>query len=250
MVLEVIHGNNLDVLAEFPDGYFRLIYLDPPFNTGKTQARKGISYKDSFDNFHGFITPRIREFKRLLSKDGSLFLHLDYRESHYVKVWTDEIFGKDNFMNEIIWSYDFGARNKHKWPTKHDTILWYAKNKNSYIFHYDEIDRVPYLSKGLVSPEKKAKGKTLTDVWFNTIVHTMSPENLGYPTQKPISILNRIVKVHSNPGDFLLDPFAGSGSFGQSALLHNRHCILIDDNIQAIDIMRNRFSGNLNVGFR
>ena len=176
----------------------------------------------------------------MLSEDGSLFLHLDWRETHYVKVWTDEIFGRDNFQNEIIWSYDYGGRSKSKWSAKHDTILWYSKSE-IYTFNYDVIDRIPYMAPGLVGPEKAAKGKTLTDVWWHTIVPTNGKEKTGYPTQKPLGILERIVKVHSKPGDYLLDFFAGSGSFGEAAHRHGRHCLLIDENPQAISVMSERF---------
>jgi site-specific DNA-methyltransferase (adenine-specific) len=246
MVLEIIHADNMQILPTLPDGYFQLIYFDSPFNTGKTQKRKDLKYKDTFDDFRSFIMPRINEAYRLLSPNGSLFIHLDWREVHYTKVWTDEVFGRDNFINEIIWCYDYGARSKKKWPTKHDNILWYAKDKDNYIFNYDQIDRIPYLSTsgGLVSKEKLAKGKTLTDWWFNTIVPTNSKENVKYPTQKPLKILERIVKVHSNPDDFTMDFFAGSGSFGAAAEKHNRHCLLIDQNSQAIEVMKKRFKGN------
>ena len=241
MVLEIIHADNLDILKKLPDGYFRLSYIDPPFNTGRKKSRKDLSYTDSFVNYRDFLMPRIQQAYRILSPNGSLFIHLDYREVHYVKVWTDEVFGRDNFMNEIIWSYDFGGRSKKKWSSKHDNILWYVKDNNHYVFNYDNVDRIPYLSKGLVSDEKKRLGKPQTDVWSSTIVHTMSKEKTGYPTQKPLKVLDRIVKVHSNPGDFLLDFFAGSGSFGDAADKNGRHCLLIDENTQAIKVMMDRF---------
>ncbi len=247
MVIEIVQSDNLTLLQTLPDGYFRSIYIDPPYNTGKRQSRKGIEYKDSFGNYKDFIVPRIKEAHRILADDGSLFIHLDWRESHYVKVWTDEIFGRDHFQNEIIWSYDYGGRSKTKWSAKHDTILWYSKS-DKYIFNYDLIDRIPYMAPGLVGPEKAAIGKTPTDCWsdcgdfwWHTIVPTNGKEKTGYPTQKPLGILERIVKVHSLPGDFLLDFFAGSGSFGEAAYKHGRNCLLVDENPQAIDIMKTRF---------
>ena len=145
-------------------------------------------------------------------------------------------------MNEIIWAYDYGGRSKKKWSAKHDTIFWYAVDPKNYTYNYDQIDRIPYLAPGLVGKEKAAKGKTPTTVWFNTIVHTNGKEKTGYPTQKPLSILNRIVRVHSNIGDNLLDFFAGSGSFGEAAFINNRNCTLVDSNPIAIDIMFNRFA--------
>lgn len=241
---------------------FRLIYIDPPFNTGKKFIRKGIGYKDTgfkinscvlpihsatdtvfggYSDYLMFLHDRIILAKQALESNGSFFIHLDYRTVHYVKVMLDTIFGQDNFMNEIIWAYDYGGRPKKYWPRKHDTILWYVKDKNNYIFNYEEMDRIPYMSPKLVGKEKAKKGKTPTDVWWHTIVPTNSREKTGYPTQKPVGILGRIVKVHSNPGDWLLDFFAGSGSFGIAAVKNNRNVVLVDNNQQAIEIMRKRF---------
>lgn len=266
--LDIYFADNLNVLQKLESNSIRLVYIDPPFNTGKTQRRtrlKTVSdacgdrtgfgdkryksiklsttgYEDSFDDFLGFIEPRIREARRILTADGSFFFHLDYREIHYCKVLIDEIFGRESFINEIIWSYDYGARSRKKWSTKHDNILWYAKNPNNYIFNYDEIDRIPYMAPCLVGEEKAKLGKTPTDVWWNTIVSPNGKEKTGYATQKPLAILNRIVKVHSNPGDKLCDFFAGSGSFGEAAHRAGRNCILVDNNPQAIEIMKKRFN--------
>lgn len=250
MSVEIIHGDNLSVLKSVPSNSIQLSYIDPPFNTGRKQVRQDKVYADTFDNFREFIVPRIEEAYRVLSDNGSLFIHLDWRECHYVKVWTDEIFGKDNFMNEIIWSFDYGGRSKKKWSAKHNNIFWYVKDVNNYVFNYDQIDRVPYMSPGLVGKEKAEKGKPLTSVWWNTIVHTNGKEKTGYPTQKPLKILERIVKVHSNPGDNLLDFFAGSGSFGDAANRQGRNCILIDQNPIAIRVMQQRFASVENVTCR
>lgn len=241
--ITIYQGNNLPILKAFPDSSFELIYIDPPFNTGKKQRLKELSYDDSFSDFKSFIKKRIKQAYRLLKDNGSLFFHIDYREVHYCKVWIDKIFGRESFKNEIIWAYDYGARQKNKWPTKHDTILWYAKNPDNYIFNYDDIDRIPYLAPGLAGPEKAKIGKTPTDVWWNTIVpvNKHNKERTGYPTQKPLSIINRIVKVHSNKNDTLLDFFAGSGTLGESAYIHNRNCVLIDKNPDAIKVMQKRF---------
>lgn len=250
MSIQIIKGNNLDILPTINDNSIQLIYIDPPFNTGKSQVRGDKSYKDSFDNFKEFIIPRIKEAHRILADNGSLFIHLDCRECHYVKVWTDDIFGRDNFMNEIIWSFDYGGRSKKKWSVKHNNIFWYAKNRKNYIFNYDEMDRIPYMSPGLVGEAKAAIGKTPTDSWWSTIVPTNGKEKTGYPTQKPLKILDRIVKVHSMPGDMTMDFFAGSGSFGYSAALNCRNCILIDENPAAIEIMKKRFDSIENVTCR
>lgn len=266
--LEIFFEDNLTRLKKLDTASINLIYIDPPFNTGKVQKRTQIKtiadnegdrvgfgnkrykslklsttrYNDSFDDFLGFIEPRMIEAKRILTDNGSLFFHLDYREVHYCKVLIDEIFGRSSFINEIIWSYDYGARSKKKWSTKHDNILWYAKNPDNYVFNYEKIDRIPYMAPNLVGKEKAKIGKTPTDVWWNTIVSPNGKEKTGYATQKPLAILNRIVKIHSNYGDKLCDFFAGSGSFGEAAYRQGRDCILVDNNPQAIEIMKKRFS--------
>lgn len=268
--LDIIHGNNLEVLKSLESGKFRLIYMDPPFNTGKVQSKlymknkpaeeggrrgfKGklyetevisnIGYEDTFDDLSKFLYPRLEECKRILAENGSVFVHLDYREVHDVKVKVmDGVFGRENFKNEIIWAYDYGAKPKNRWPAKHDTILWYTKDAENYVFNYEKVDRVPYLAPNLVSKEKAEEGKTITDVWWNTIV--CGKEKTGYPTQKPVAITDRIVKVHSNKGDWLLDPFAGSGTFGQSAMNHQRNCVLIDQSEESINVMEKRFSNSM-----
>jgi site-specific DNA-methyltransferase (adenine-specific) len=265
----LVVGDNLDWLKKQADESFDLIYIDPPFNTGKTQSRttttavagsdKGhvgfggrqyerrevgekLSYDDKFDDFIAkFLGPRLVEAHRLLSPTGSIFVHLDPRESHYAKVFLDELFGRDNFRNEIIWSYDYGARARNRWSAKHDTILWYSKDSKIWTFNYDAIDRIPYMAPGLVGAEKAARGKTPTDVWWNTIVSPTGKEKTGYPTQKPLAILERIVTVHSNPEDRLLDFFAGSGSFGHAAAKHGRNCFLVDKNPAARRTIISRF---------
>ena len=266
---KVIFGENLDVLASVPDESVDLIYIDPPFNTGRVQTRKSIravrdesggdrvgfqgnryrtvdlgstSYSDSFDDYLGFLEPRFREARRVLKPNGSFFLHVDYREVHYCKVFLDGLFGRESFMNEIIWAYDYGGRSKSRWSAKHDSILWYAKDANDYTFHYDEMVRIPYMAPGLVGREKAARGKTPTDVWWHTIVTTGGREKTGYPTQKPLGIIKRIVSVHSNPGDLLMDFFAGSGTLGEAAALLGRNFILVDNNDEAIQVMAKRLA--------
>ena len=261
---DIILGDNLDVLSTMPDGAFQLIYIDPPFNTGKAQSRTRIrvsrddagdrtgfqgqrykthvlgssAYADAFDDYLAFLRPRLQEAHRVLDDQGSFFFHIDYREVHYCKVMLDEIFGRDSFINEIIWAYDYGARSKTRWSAKHDTILWYAKDPDHFTFNYDNIDRIPYMAPGLVGPEKAARGKTPTDVWWHTIV--TGKEKTGYATQKPLAIIRRIVRVHSNPGDRLLDFFAGSGTLGEAAHREGRNFTLIDNNPEAVGVMRQR----------
>jgi site-specific DNA-methyltransferase (adenine-specific) len=269
---KIILGDNARVLETLPDGFARLLYIDPPFNTGKAQKRdrmkvralsstsaaksragfggkryaveklESSTYADSFDDFEAFLIPRIELSLRCLTPDASLFIHLDAREVHYVKVALDRVLGRDRFMNEIIWAYDYGARSKTRWPNKHDTILWYALDPDRYVFNFDAMDRIPYLAPELVTPEKAARGKTPTDVWWHTIVPTVGKEKTGYPTQKPLGVLNRIIKVHSNPGDTVLDFFAGSGTTGEAAALHDRSFVLIDENPEAVRIACKRLA--------
>lgn len=262
-------ADNMEILPTLPDASIPLIYIDPPFNTGKTQKRSQIqtvqddehgdrvgfqgkkyktksvgtkAYNDRFDDFTAFIEPRLHEVHRLLSEDGSFFFHIDYREVHYCKVLLDSIFGRECFMNEIIWAYDFGARSKRRWSPKHDNILWYVKNPKQYTFHFEEMDRIPYMAPGLVGKKKAARGKTPNSVWWHTIVPTNGKEKTGYPTQKPLGILNRIIKVHSNPGDIILDFFAGSGTTGEAAARLERDFILIDQNPEAVEVMCDRLA--------
>ncbi|OQX07789.1 MAG: site-specific DNA-methyltransferase [Desulfobulbaceae bacterium A2] len=266
--LDIHFGDNLTVLRTLPASSVQLIYIDPPFNSGKVQRRTRIrterdpagdrtgyqgrryrttllgshDFADLFDDYLAFLEPRLAEAHRLLTPDGSLFFHIDYREVHYCKVLLDQLFGRASFINEIIWAYDYGARSKSRWPAKHDTILWYARDQHNYQFHLEECDRIPYMAPGLVGPVKAARGKTPTDTWWHTIVSPNGREKTGYPTQKPRGVLDRIVKVHSRPGDLLLDFFAGSGTFGEAALAHGRDCMLIDSNPQALEVMARRFA--------
>ncbi len=261
-------ADNLEFLRGVPDAAADLVYIDPPFNTGTQQSitrlktvrdskgdRTGFggnryrterqgknSYLDAFDDYMGFLAPRIEEARRVLTQTGSLFLHVDQHESHYCKVLLDRVFGRNSFINEIIWSYDYGGRSKKKWPTKHDTIFWYAVNPNDYTFNVNAIDRIPYMAPSLVGREKAARGKVPTDVWWQTIVPTNSKERTGYPTQKPLAILERIVKVHSNPGDLVLDFFAGSGTTGVAAARNHRRFVLVDSNPEAVQVAAERLT--------
>jgi site-specific DNA-methyltransferase (adenine-specific) len=265
----IILGDNAFVLPTLPERFARIIYIDPPFNTGNTQKRDRIrvtatngegvrggfggrryavekiesgSFPDDVEDFESFLMPRIKAALRCLTPDGSLFVHLDYREVHYIKVALDRLLGRDRFMNEIIWAYDYGGRPKKRWPSKHDTILWYTLRPEEYVFNYGEMDRIPYMAPGLVSKEKAERGKTPTDVWWQTIVPTNGHEKTGYPTQKPLAILNRVIKVHSRPGDVVLDFFAGSGTTGEAAVRHDRGFVLVDNNPEAVQVAAARLS--------
>ncbi|MCK2032858.1 site-specific DNA-methyltransferase [Microbacterium sp. KSW4-4] len=296
--MSVIEGDNLAVAATLPSASFTLVYLDPPFNTGRVRERQVVTarrtfttpeesadpdgnrsesadtasdllgserapgepevrhgfhghryervrgmlraYDDSFDDYGAFLMPRLEEAWRLLADDGTLYLHLDYRESHYAKVMLDAVFGRDCFLNELIWAYDYGAKSRRRWPTKHDTILVYVKNPRTYVFNSDDVDREPYMAPGLVTAEKAARGKLPTDVWWHTIVPTTGREKTGYPTQKPEGVLRRIVTASSRPGDRVLDLFAGSGTTGAVASALGREAVLVDDNPEAVRVMAAR----------
>ncbi len=301
--VEIVLGEALDVARTLPDGSFTLVYLDPPFNTGRTQERHAVStrradppvsrtqsigeehstgsaessgsragtdqirltserprevnlgfhghryervrellhaYDDHFDDYGDFLMPRLEEAWRLLADDGTLYLHLDYREAHYAKVMLDAVFGRDSFLNEIIWAYDYGAKPRTRWPTKHDTILVYVKTPGAHVFNVDDVEREPYMAPGLVSAEKRERGKLPTDVWWHTIVPTTGREKTGYPTQKPEGILRRIVQASSRPGDRVLDLFAGSGTTGAVAAALGRDALLVDVSAEAVRVMRER----------
>ena len=264
----ILPGDNVELMRSLPDSSFTLCYMDPPFNTGRKQqrftstvapsadsTRQGFggrtydftlesvtSYDDSFEDYWEFLAPRLKEAWRLLSQEGTLYVHLDWREVHYAKVAMDQIFGREHFLNEIIWAYDYGAKSKTRWPTKHDTILVYVKDPSSYIFNSEEIDREPYMAPGLVSAEKAARGKLPTDVWWHTIVSPTGAEKTGYATQKPLGILRRIIRASSRPGDWVLDPFAGSGTTAHAAAELERKFVVMDSNPEALQTMETRLA--------
>jgi site-specific DNA-methyltransferase (adenine-specific) len=263
---EILLGENLELLPQFADGSFQLIYIDPPFNTGKVQTRRTLqtvpdeqgdrtgfqgrryrtqllaqsSYRDLFDDYLGFLAPRLEQAHRLLGREGTLYFHIDYREAHRCKLLLDEIFGQECFLNELIWAYDYGGRSKRRWPAKHDTILVYVKDPSRYFFDCEAVDREPYMAPGLVTAEKAAKGKLPTDVWWHTIVPTNGAEKTGYPTQKPEGIVRRMVQASTREHDWCLDFFAGSGTLGAVAAKLGRRFVLIDSSPDAVAIMRAR----------
>jgi site-specific DNA-methyltransferase (adenine-specific) len=262
----ILLGESLELLPRFAGESFQLIYLDPPFNTGRAQSRKTLqtvadehgdrtgfqgrrfktkllaesSYRDTFEDYLAFIAPHMEQARRLLAREGTLYFHIDYRESHHCKLLLDEIFGRECFLNEIVWAYDYGARSKRRWPAKHDTIFVYVKDPSGYFFDSEHVDREPYMAPGLVTSEKVARGKLPTDVWWHTIVPTNGREKTGYPTQKPEGIVRRMVQASTRPGDWCLDFFAGSGTLGAVAAKLGRRYVLIDSNPQAVEVMRAR----------
>ncbi|HET9720341.1 MAG TPA: site-specific DNA-methyltransferase [Solirubrobacteraceae bacterium] len=262
----VIHGDNAAVLDRLPEGTFDIAYVDPPFNTGRAQARRTVSvaedpaatrvgfggrhyrssllsrlsYEDAFADYLGFLEPRLARIRELLAPHGTLYFHIDYREAHYCKLLLDELFGRDAFLNELIWAYDYGAKPRRRWPAKHDTILVYARTPGAHHFDAEAVEREPYMAPGLVTPEKAARGKRPTDVWFHTIVPTNGREKTGYPTQKPEGVLRRMVAASSRPGGWCLDPFAGSGTLGAVCRSLGRRFVLIDSSPSALAVMRGR----------
>ncbi len=269
MIGKIHLADNLEVLRTLPSGSVDLIYIDPPFNTGKIQQRTQIKtvrseqgdrvgfqgrryesvvvgtkrFSDVFDDYLAFLEPRLTEARRVLAPDGSLYFHVDYREVHYCKILLDGIFGRESFLNEIIWAYDYGGRPKNKWPPKHDNILLYTKDPSNYVFNVEEIERIPYMAPGLVGPEKAARGKLPTDTWWHTIVPTNGSEKTGYPTQKPLGIIRRIIQASSRPNAVVLDFFAGSGTAAAAALEFGRRFILVDNNPEALAVIARRFDG-------
>jgi site-specific DNA-methyltransferase (adenine-specific) len=270
----VVLADNLDVLAATPDETIDLIYVDPPFNTGQqrvlhslktvrdetTGDRTGFAgkryrtiplgiqrYADTFDDYVTFLEPRLCEFRRVLKSSGTLYVHLDYREVHYVKVALDQIFGRANFLNEVIWAYDYGGRTRRRWPAKHDSVLVYVRDPLRYYFEIDAVARIPYMAPGLVGPEKAARGKTPTDTWWHTIVPPGGKERTGYPTQKPLGILRRVVQASCPPGGLVADFFAGSGTTGIAAYEAGCDFLLVDNSPEAARVMARRFAGIPNV---
>jgi site-specific DNA-methyltransferase (adenine-specific) len=267
----VIAGDNAMVMDRLPNGRFDVVYMDPPFNTGRAQARhtlsvaadadgdrlgfggrryssrllQTLSYDDAFADYLGFLEPRLTAARRLLAAHGTLYFHIDYREAHYCKLLLDEIFGRDAFLNELIWTYDYGAKPRRRWPAKHDTILVYVRTPGGHHFDADAVDREPYMAPGLVSAEKALRGKRPTDVWFHTIVPTNGREKTGYPTQKPEGVLRRMVAASSRPGGWCLDPFAGSGTLGAVCRELGRRFVLIDDNPIAVEVIRGRLGSSV-----
>ena len=275
LVSKVYLADNLKIMGEIPANSIPLIYADPPFNTGKVQRRIQIrtvrkadgdrtgfagrryqtinvgstEFTDFYDDYLDFLEKRLREMHRILTANGTLYFHIDFREVHYCKILLDSIFGRESFLNEIIWAYDYGGRPKNRWPPKHDNILVYVKDPNDYVFNHDEIERIPYMAPGLVGPEKAARGKLPTDTWWHTIVATNGSEKTGYATQKPLGIVKRIVQASSLPGDTVLDPFAGSGTAGEAAYKLGRRFLLVDNSSGAVEVMARRFANLPDVEF-
>lgn len=254
------------LLASLATESVDMIYTDPPFGTQKLQVmdRKTrgktiskIQYSDKHEDYLAFLVPHLREMCRVLKSTGTMYLHLDQRWVHYAKVECDSIFGQENFLSEIIWSYNFGGRARDRFSAKHDNILVYAKSAGKHVFNMEEIDRIPYAAPELqyVGRTKEeaelriAKGQIPTDVWSMSIVGTAAKERLGYPNQKPLKLVKRAIVASSRPGDLVLDPFGGSGTTGAAAHSCGRQFIMSDSSDDAVAVMRQRFENDKNIEF-
>jgi site-specific DNA-methyltransferase (adenine-specific) len=272
----IVEADNLAVLPALPGGAFDLVYIDPPFNTGRAQRRRtltalrdedgeragfagrryrteivsDLAYDDAQADYLAFLRPRLEQARRLLADHGTLYVHLDYREAHYVKVMLDGIFGRESFLNELIWAYDYGGKPRTRWPPKHDTILVYVREPGGHVFNADDVEREPYMAPGLVSAEKAARGKMPTSVIWHTIVPTNGAEKTGYPTQKPEGLLRRFVAASSRQGGWCLDFFAGSGTLGAVCAQLGRRFVLVDDNPTAVAIATERLRPDRDAGAR
>jgi site-specific DNA-methyltransferase (adenine-specific) len=264
----LVEADNLAVLPLLPAGAFDLVYIDPPFNTGRrrthrrvqatadpTGERNGfggrryrlrvldaLGYDDAYADYLAFLAPRLEHARRVLAAHGTLYFHIDYREAHYCKLLLDELFGRDAFLNEIVWAYDYGGKPRDRWPAKHDTILVYVREPGRHHFDADAVDREPYMAPGLVTPEQRERGKRATDTWWHTIVPTVGAERTGYPTQKPEGIVRRMVSASSRPGGWCLDFFAGSGTLGAVCARLGRRFVLVDSNPDAIGVSARRLA--------
>jgi site-specific DNA-methyltransferase (adenine-specific) len=258
----VANTNYLTLLNCLPDESIDAIYIDPPFNTGvvRTDLRdRAISYQDNLlpEDWICFIKDVVFHCHRVLKSYGSMYLHLDWRGVHEAKLFAmDVVFGRKNQLGEIIWSFDWGCRQKNCFAKKHDTILHYAKEKNVNRFNSDKLDRVPYKAPELQMYRAKrlgkndgtariAAGKPVTDVFTDiNVLGTSSHERAlnSYPTMKPSKLLTRLLAPVVIPGSIVLDPFCGSGTIVEAA--HTLNCSFIagDINPQAALIASRRAS--------
>lgn len=244
--------DNLELMKQLPDDSINLIYCDILYNTGK-------KFKDYNDNLGTpqeaieWYRPRLIEMKRLLRYTGSIYLQCDYRLVHYLKVAMDNIFGINNFRNEIIWSYDRWTNNSKAFTKTHDNILFYTVS-NDYTFNlqYEDFSdkskhkgsRYSKLSDGKLNQEyiNTDRQKAMKDVWNVSILNSQAKERVGYNTQKPKELIERIIKASSNEGDIIADFFCGSGTTCVVARDLGRNYIGCDINEKAINITQERLS--------
>jgi len=247
----------LPLLGALDDEVLDLIYIDPPFCTqGRRSGRGGVGYvdrwHDGLEGYLDFLRPRLAEMRRVLKPTAAIFVHLDYRTVHYVKLELDRIFGLGNFMNEIIWSYRTGGVSRRWLGRKHQTILAYAKSLGRHKFHVvrdgrfrtdglnvDEAGR-PYKSTTRGRLYFDPRGPALTDVWEIPFLSTVGNERIGYPDQKPLKLLERIIGCCTDPGDRVADFFAGSGTTLLAAERLTRRWLGCEINQGALALIRRR----------
>jgi DNA modification methylase len=273
----LIHADNLAVTGGLADGAVDLIYIDPPFGTGTVrrggargtgllQGETPHHYRDVPDDPERFVTwiePRLIESRRVLAPHGSLFVHLDYRAVHYVKVALDRIFGRPRFINEIIWCYSVGGKSRNMFGRKHDTILWYARTAD-HAFFPDAVRvprkggshmRVVRTAEGALVQEKTdrrtgkvyrypvAAGKVPEDWWTDIeILNQSDRERTGWPTQKPERLLERILCAASAEGALVADWFCGSGTTAIAAQRLDRRFLIADCAAEAVACARDRLA--------
>lgn len=270
---EILQGDNLILMQQLIDAGVEvdLVYIDPPYGIKVDEKFGMLAWKDVFEpknrvdeiiniellcskgecNYLRWLYPRLVLLKELLSERGSIYLHIDWHAGHYVKLIMDDIFGKENFRNEIVWCYRQGGRSQSNYSQKHDTIYWYSKSNSQWVFNGDSV-RVPYegtggyqtSGKGVVINGKVYKpnelGKIPEDWWDIPAIPPMSMERIGYATQKPEALLERIIKGSSNEDSIVLDVFGGSGTTAAVAERLGRRWIIIDNNPEAIEIITKR----------
>ena len=211
----------------------------------RTQEVGSLAYDDAFDDYVGFLAPRLRHARRLLADHGTLYVHLDPRESHYVKVHLDTLFGRDCFLNEIVWAYDYGAKTRRRWPAKHDTILVYVKDRDAYHFDDAEVERDPLPGARRSWGRRRRRAASASPTrGFTPSSRPTAREKTGYPTQKPEGVVRRMVAASSRPGGWCLDFFAGSGTLGAVAAALGRRFVLVDCHPDAIGIASRRLAGD------
>ncbi len=250
-------GDCLRVVDRLQKENYRLVYLDPPFLTGRVRvgSKNEMAYDDRWpDHLRGYLPwlrERIAAMKALLCENGSLVIHLDYRAVHYAKVLLDEIFGYGFFVNEIIWHYTGGGRSKNRFSCKHDTLLWYSRGEKPY-FDRDAV-RVPYKATsgfargGIVSAMGKKylphpRGTPVDDVWDIPIINPLAHERVGYPTQKPVVLMERLISALSAKGEDVADLFCGSGSTLVAAQRLGRKWTGGDVSPEAVNCCRERLT--------
>jgi len=238
----LLQGDALEVTRALDPDSVDLVYLDPPFFTGrrlvgaKRGGRKAAAFADQWhgdlDAYLAWLELRCAALREVLAPTGSIYVHLDWHAVHYAKVMLDRVFGQDAFLNEIVWLYGLGGSSPRRWPRKHDTLLWYARGPDG---QYFQAPRIPATSARMRGLTKKAP-----DWWNIPSLNNMAKERLGYPTQKPEALLERIVVSSSPPGGLVFDPCCGSGTTAAVAERTGRRWIASDLSPDAVRVTHER----------